>query len=368
MTQNNNNQYHIEEDEIDLIALARTVWEGRKTIVKTTLVFMAIGLFIAFFSANEYTASTVILPQSSESKIGGGLGGLAAMAGINMGNMGGEGIQPILYPKIAQSVPFQKELIQTPLNFTGVETAISYQEYYKNYEKLSIVQLLKKYSIGLPGLLLKALKGEPTKVLLNENSQLLSITAEEEKLFKKIQEQLSIEYNDDEGFVSLVFTMPEALVAAQMAQKAQDLLQQNITKFKIQKATEQLQFVSGRYAEKEKEFKQKQTTLAKFQDANRGLNSALSQTHLLQLQAEYELAFQVYSELAKQLETQKIQVKEDTPVFTVIEPVVVPIEKSSARKSTVLIFWTLLGVVFGISIVFGERSLKTIQSNWNKVA
>lgn len=368
MSQNINDPYYIEEDEIDLIALAKTLWSERKTVLKTTIFFMVIGLFLALFSAKEYTASTVILPQGSESKIGGSLGGLAAMAGINLGNMGGEGIQPILYPKIAQSVPFQKELIETPLNFNGIDTPISYQEYYKNYEKLSIVQLLKKYSIGLPGLLLKALKGERTKVLLGGGSQLLSITAEEEKLFKKIQKQLSIEYNDDEGFVSVVFTMPEAIAAAQMAQKAQDLLQQNITKFKIQKATEQLQFVGDRYAEKEKDFKQKQTTLAKFQDANRGLNSALSQTHLLQLQAEYELAFQVYSELAKQLETQKIQVKEDTPVFTVIEPVVVPIEKSSARKSTVLIFWTFLGVVFGISIVFGKKSLKTIQSNWNKVA
>ena len=79
------------EDEIDLIALAKTLWEGRKTVIRTTLIFMVLGLFIAIFSAKEYTASTTMVPQSAEggSKLGGSLGGLAAMAGINLGSMGG---------------------------------------------------------------------------------------------------------------------------------------------------------------------------------------------------------------------------------------------------------------------------------------
>ena len=48
--QKNTTVSQVEEDEIDLIAIAKTLWEGRKTIVKTTLIFMALGLFVAIFS------------------------------------------------------------------------------------------------------------------------------------------------------------------------------------------------------------------------------------------------------------------------------------------------------------------------------
>lgn len=49
---NNNLQQNqpMEEDEIDLLALAKTLWNGRKTVIKTTLIFMILGLFIAIFS------------------------------------------------------------------------------------------------------------------------------------------------------------------------------------------------------------------------------------------------------------------------------------------------------------------------------
>ena len=43
-------KYSDHEDEIDLIALAKTLWEGRKVVVKITLIFMGIGLFVALTS------------------------------------------------------------------------------------------------------------------------------------------------------------------------------------------------------------------------------------------------------------------------------------------------------------------------------
>src|SRR5680860_56138 len=120
MANTNNNSQLPEEDEIDLIALAKTGWEGRKTVIKMVLIFMALGLFIAIFSPKEFTASTTIVPASDSKKIGGNLSGLASLAGINLGSMGGEGgISPTLYPQIVNSIPFQKELLQTPLTIDG---------------------------------------------------------------------------------------------------------------------------------------------------------------------------------------------------------------------------------------------------------
>ena len=96
------------------------------------------------------------------------------------------------------------------------------------------------------------------------------------------------------------------------------------------------------------------------------MNSALAQTSMEVLQSEYDVAEKVYSELAKQLETQKIQVKEDTPVFTILKPVSVPIEKSKPNRPLILIIWTFLGGILGIGMVFGRTFLGSLKTQWGQ--
>lgn len=342
----------IAEDEIDLIQLAHTLWDGRRTVIKTTLIFMAIGLFVALFSEKEYTATTTMMPQSADGKkLGGSLGGLAAMAGINLGSMGGgSDIPPTLYPKIVKSIPFQKELMETPITVKGQEKPVTFAHYYKEVYKSGLFGLIKKYTIGLPVVIVKAIKGDVknSEQQTADNRQLISISVDEKKLIERLSEQLSLDVNDKEGYVSLSASMPEALAAAQLAQHAQELLQNAIIEFKSQKAKEQLSFIKERYSEKKNEFENLQNRLAKFRDQNRNVSSAIAQTELERLQAEYNLVYGVYSELAKQLETQRIQVKEDTPVFTILDPVSVPIEKSKPKRALIIVVWCLLGGIVGL--------------------
>ena len=49
-------KYSNHEDEIDLIALAKTLWGRRKEVVKITLIFVVVGLFVALTSPAEYTS------------------------------------------------------------------------------------------------------------------------------------------------------------------------------------------------------------------------------------------------------------------------------------------------------------------------
>ena len=61
-----NQKNTISEDEIDLIELAKTIWAGRRLIVKITSIFVLLGLIIAFTSKVEYEASCKLLPESQE--------------------------------------------------------------------------------------------------------------------------------------------------------------------------------------------------------------------------------------------------------------------------------------------------------------
>ena len=53
--------------------------------------------------------------------------------------------------------------------------------------------------------------------------------------------------------------------------------------------------------------------------------------------------------LATQLEQAKIKVKEETPVFTVLEPVKVPVNKSRPKKLFVVLGSLFIGVIVGIA-------------------
>lgn len=353
------------DDEIDLLELAKTIWKGKRTVLKYTLICMCIGFFVAVFSEKEYTAETIMVPQSGEGKqMGGSLGGLAAMAGINLGGSSSYDIPPSLYPQIINSIPFQKEMMKTMISISEAKEKISFADYYINVKSIGLFGFIKKYTLGIPGILIDFIKGDNTLVIAPPKDGLIRISADEKKLISLLRSQLSIQFNDKDGYITLTSKMPEALAAAQMARAAQDYLQEKITEFKIKKANIQLEFIKDRFDEKEKEFQIIQNRLAVFRDRNRNVSTAIAQTKLEQLQADYNLTYGVYSALAKKVETQKIQVKEDTPMFTVIQPVSVPVDKSKPKRPIILIVWTFLGGILGVGIVSVRGFLVNIKKKW----
>ena len=357
-----NNSFENQEDSIDIIALLQSIWTGKKLILKTVLVFMILGLFIAVLSQNEYTASTTIVPQSSSEKPGGSLGGIAALAGINLGSVGQQSsISPTLYPQILTNISFQKELLETLITIEGQDNKITYKEYYTNVYSPSVLSSIKKYTIGLPGVLIGLLKSdEISKEESKNNDSLPQITEDDKKLIELLLEQLSMEVNDKDGYISLSTTMPEARAAAELTQKAQELLEQYVIDFKIEKSSSELDFIKNRYQEKEQEFQKIQQKLAVYTDRNQNVNSARAKMELMLLQSEYDLAYGVYSELAKQLETQELKVKEDTPIFTILQPVFVPLEKTGPKRSLILIIYTFLGFVLSIGYLLAIEPIQNI--------
>lgn len=356
--QNNHNI----EDEVDLVALLKTIWQEKKTIVRFVTIFGLIGLFIAVFSEKEYTASTTLVPQMSEGNSSKRFGGLAALAGINIVGGNSESIQPSLYPEIVQSVPFNKELLKASLNFSHIKGSITYREYYDEYKQINLISVLKDYTVGLPGKIISLFKSKEENITSAEQDAIYRISKEEDGFFKQIKEQLVINNNIEDGFIKISYSMPEALAAAQMTRKAQELLQKAITRFKTQKTIEEFKFIEERHLELKKDFEKKQDALAIFRDRNQGLVTSRSQSRLEKLKSEYNLAYNIYSELAIQLETQKIKLKENTPAFTIIKPVSVPVLKMKPRRLLILVIWLFLGVFSSIAYVLFKKWIKDLKS------
>ena len=345
------NNTTVKEDEIDLIALIQKIWKSRKSIALFTLIFLVIGILATLFASKEYTASTIMIPQTSDNKAGGGLSGLAAMAGISLGG-GSDAVPLTTYTKIIESIPFKKKLIQTPLTFKDFPKNITYEEYMKKYTKPSLLgRVMGIFKSSTP----------PAEPQMSDSLTVTAISNEERGILNSIDNNIKLDLNEKEGYITLSYIMPEAVPAAQMLQSAQKLLQETVTEFKLQKAKEEYDFVQKRCTEAEQDFKAKQYAVAQFQDRNRDLFSNLPQTHLQQLQAEYNLAANVYTELAKQLEAKRIKLKEDQPIFTVIDPVSVPNAPSKPKRMMIIAIWTFVGLVIGIGNVFLKDFRKQLK-------
>jgi len=354
------------EIEIDLLELARKLWDNRRFIIKVTAIFAAIGLFVAIFSAKEYTSSVTMVPQISDGKSkAGGLAGLAAMAGVNLGDMGGgDVLSPTIYPKIMHSVPFQKDLMQTKVKFDNLPNEITLYDYYtkEDYQPFNLLSSIKKYTIGLPGVIIKAIRGnENMKDESMKESPYLRMSAKESGVAAALSTKVSLAINEKEGTLMLTSNMPEALASTQVVEATRLLLQKYITEFKIDKVKQNMEFIAERYTEAKRNFELKQQQLASFRDANRNVISAMTQAQGERLNGEYSLYYGVYSELAKQLEQAKIKVKETQPILTVIEPAVIPFDKSKPRRGFILIIFLIVGMIVSSFLVFLPEFIEEIK-------
>lgn len=350
------------EDEIDLVAIVQKLWRNRRFIIKVTLVFAVIGLIVAISTPNVYTATCTMVPQTGQKSTGGSLGGLAAMAGINLGSLSsGEVLSPTVYPKIMTNINFQKELIYSKFNFQGVEQPVSLYDYYtdKKYQKFSLIGTIKKYTIGLPrlvinlpGVIIGSIKGKQNNIIQPNRTSIPSLTEKERNIVSNIARSLTLTVNNKEGYVTVSANMSEPLLAAELVQRGIELLQKYITEFKIEKVNSNLMFVERSYNEAKKNFEAKQQELAKFRDSNMSFTSALARTQEEKLSSEYNLLLNIYTELAKQKEQAKIAVTETTPILTIIEPVIVPLEKSKPNKYSLLFIYTFIGFVIGVGVIF----------------
>lgn len=361
----------IPDDEIDLISLAKNLWNGRKIIIISLISGAIIGLIVALSSAKEYTVSTVMVPQlggDSQSKLG-GFSGLAALAGINIDLNQSAELSPVVYPQIVNSIPFQLELMNTPLNFQDYQKPITLLDYYTIISKPTVVGTIKKYTVGLPGVLIGTIKGKPKELVLPGDSvnRPILLTKDQFVVKKILNNVVSLEINSKEGYITLITTMSEAIAATQLAQKAQSLLQLYITEFRIKKVKADLHFIQERYNETKSEFEKAQVSLAIVKDKNKNFTSSLPQIEADRIQTRYAIAFSVFQELAKQLEQAKIQVKKETPAFAVIQPVSVPYEQSKPNRPMILIVWIFLGGIVGIGTVFGRGYLSAFKKQWNAI-
>ena len=105
-----------------------------------------------------------------------------------------------------------------------------------------------------------------------------------------------------------------------------------------------------------------QQAYADYIDSNKSVIRQSAQAERERLQQEMNLAYQVYSQVATQMEGARIQAEQAKPVFAVIQPPVVPLRKTAPSKAKMLVIWTFLaGCCAATWVLFGEDYWKKLK-------
>jgi len=357
MSEQNNNKAKVLGNEVDIVVILKTLWQHRKTILWGCLAGAVLGLIVAFASPKQYKVVTTMLPQSEEGMSMGSLSSLAAIAGfdIDLSDNGSE-ISPVIYPQILESETFLLDLMHSKYTFKEVKQPISMYDYYTKVAGHGIGATIAKYTIGLPSTIKAALKGKKPASKASDDG-LTHMTDEEYNMAMMLKNNVTLSINKKEGYLTMTCVFEEDILTAQVAKRAQQILQETITSYKTKRANEQLVFFEKRYNEKKIEYQQAQARLAGYKDRNLFVTTAIGGSNETRLQNEYNLAYSVYSELAKQYENAKIKVKRVTPVYIILKPVVVPNEPFAPKKAFILFVFLFFGGIIGSVVVLGKDYL-----------
>ena len=365
------------DSEIDLIDIAKKIWSGRKIIIKSMIVFFVLGIFIVIFSPKEYKSEITLVVETSSS--GSGMSGLlqqfGGLAGINLNNTTNkEALVPDLYPEVIKSTPFLLEILKQKVVESKYDSTITIAQYIDRYTRPSLASSISKYTIGLPGKIMEWIRGKndhfskKIPVLASDSAISLSvepiiITKEESDIIEAISECINTEqdFKKSNKFIIRV-EMQDPLVVAQVTSSVVKNLTKYIIEYRTKKAKTDLNFVEKSTFQAESKYLEAQQKLAVYKDRNKNVILSSVQVEEEKLQSEFDLAFSVYSALAKQLEQAKIKVQEETPVFNVMDPAQVPLKKSKPKTSMTLIVMLFLGGCFGVGIVFGKLYIKNLKN------
>jgi hypothetical protein len=348
------------EDKIDLKDLVIPIWNARKQIFLTTILFTLLGAIIGFLTPPTYTASSTFLPQNAQSGTGGGsLGGLAALAGINLGSpFEGGDIPPSMFPKLLASEPFRQKIIDSKI-FIGKDS-IYYKDYLKN-QPIPILELIKGYTLGLPGKLVGFLSfSKEQNFQVANQAETNKFSYVDYGLINSILGKINISYNQKEGLISIDVVEGDPIVAAEVAMVTEQVLKGWISDYKIKNAKSQYDYIEKQFQIKESEFFAIQGKLASFKDRNQNIFSASNLTNLDRLQSEFDLASSIYSELAKQKAQAAISLNKETPTFMTLDPVKIPQGKTAPRISQYLIGGAFLGLLFSCSWILMHKPISRL--------
>ncbi|MDF5669194.1 Wzz/FepE/Etk N-terminal domain-containing protein [Vibrio parahaemolyticus] len=291
------------DDEIDLRELFKAIWNGKWIIIVTTFIFAIGSVLYALSLPNIYKADALLAPAESSnggglSKMAGQLGGLAALAGVNLGT--GESSQTDLAVQVMKSRQFVEAFIN-------------------KHDLLVPLMAAKDWDLAHNKLILDEELYNPTAgEWLREPDGLRGATPTAQEAFEVFsKEVLSISQDKESG----LYTVSAKSYSPYLAQQWVNWLIEDINKV------------------------MRERTIAETSQNLAYLNTQLQKTAVADMQSTF---YKLIEEQTKSLMLAEVQ---EEFVFKVVDPAVVPEVKDGPKRALICILGFFAGVIIGFSIV-----------------
>ena len=299
---------HYPDDEIDLRQLFTTLWRGKWIIIATTILFAVAGVFFALSKPNIYQASVLLAPAQDEggvSGISGQLGGLANLAGINLG--GGGSNQTIMAKEVLQSRAFLTDFIH---RHNLIIPLMATEAWDMENEKWEINR--------------EVYNPDTDEWLTNEEGESLKPT--DWDMVKKFRENhLNLSSNEETGMVTLNIKNQSPPVAKQWAEWLVNDINEHMREQDVQEAEARITY----------------------------LEEKLSETNIAGMQQVF------YQLIESETRTVMLANAQNEYVFKTVDPAVVPQEKSEPKRALIAILAVMLGGMLGVFIVFVRAFIRS---------
>lgn len=363
MTDDNKNPNpEVQEQEIDLLELALKLWKERRMILKWCGVGVLVALIVAFSIPKEYTTTVKLAPEVADGKnISGGLGALASMAGINMGSGGGaDAVYPELYPDIVSSVPFITALFGVEVTDEKGELRMPLYDYVTEELRAPWWSAVTSAPFRLLGWFMSLFREE--EPLGDGVIDPFRLSREQTEVVKALQTRIGVAVDKKTSVVTLSVMMQDPLISATLTDTVMLHLQNYVTEYRTNKARHDLAFTQQLFDEAQHDYFEAQQRYARYLDANQNIVLRSVRTEQERLQNEMNLNYQIYTQMAQQLQLAKAKVQESTPVYAVVQPATVPVRASKPSKLVILVgFVFLAGVAACGWILIGRDVLKKLK-------
>lgn len=348
------NNINTNEGDIDILDLVSKLWKKRVLIIRWCLIGAVLGLIVGFSIPKTYKASVTFAPEIQQ-RTNASVSSIASMMGVNLNN-NIDAISVEMFPDVVHSTPFIYELLDLPVTFERKDSLItaSLVEYMMDHQKQAWWSHIIAAPFKVLGWVMSLGKDEveDTDVTLD----MLNLPKKERQVVKYFSENIQILLDKKTDKTSISLRLQDPQVVAAVMNAITENLKKYMSDYRTSKARQDIKNLEVICEERKADYYRAQQKYADYVDANQNVIRLSAQAEMQRLQQEMNLAYQVYSQIATQLEGTRIQAEQAKPVFAIIEPVTVPIRRAAPSKAKLLIFYTFLAGCCAVAwVLFGEE-------------
>lgn len=333
-----------DELQIDWMGILRQLLAIRKALYKAAALGVVIGILVALGTPKQYTVSITLSPEMGSSKSGSGLASMAAsFLGGSVGADSPDALNAALAPDIVASTPFLLELFNARVVSQDKQIDTTFTAYLDE-EKSSWMG----YVLAAPGMAIGGIKSLFTEEEKEDTATVqkgaIELNKKDAAKLDGLRKAITAAADKKTGITTLTVTLQDPKITATIADSVVSKLQQYISAYRTSKAKEDCQYLETLYKERQQEYYAAQQRYARYVDANSNVVFQSTMAERERLQNDMSLAYQVYSQVAQQLQVARAKVQEEKPVFAVVEPAVVPLLPSGTSRKVIVVGFAFLAV------------------------